>query len=415
MATPLLKSWTPNTSYEFDLRINDQDYSNDLVSISIRSAVNTPYQNISLNLYLDGTDMITEEIYGQTPIKLSIRLKGEVTWPQEDIEFDLLFLNTANDYTTQRTIAASDQSERVPITFETIVRPAYQSMTTLVNGIYYGKTPEAIITDVLSNTNATVEYDTNAKNPLAIDQFLIPPSTVYRTIKYLDRTYGIFNGILGFNCTYDNKIKVQNLSKKTTSSQGISVRQFATNTDQSKLIDASDPRQFYTKVPVKAFNRGNSVFSVLAPTNRFIVKPRNELYKTIDINTETLATSYGIIAPNISNTTEIFYDKDGIKTDKRISYHTNQTGYDSDTGFINAGLSRSIQDMSQLTIEVQHNLPILNLMAVGEGVTFLTDISEYQGLSGVYVLKASEIGWIRSKMWESWARLYLMRTNISVT
>ena len=76
MATPLLKKWTPSTSYEFDLRIANKDYSNDLVSVSIRSAVNTPYQNISLDLFLDSTDILTDEIYGQTPIKLTIKLMG---------------------------------------------------------------------------------------------------------------------------------------------------------------------------------------------------------------------------------------------------------------------------------------------------------------------------------------------------
>jgi hypothetical protein len=53
-------------------------------------------------------------------------------------------------------------------------------------------------------------------------------------------------------------------------------------------------------------------------------------------------------------------------------------------------------------------------MSVGEGVNFLPQVSDYKSLGGFYVLKASEIGWIRSKTWESWARLHMMRSNISV-
>jgi hypothetical protein len=193
------------------------------------------------------------------------------------------------------------------------------------------------------------------------------------------------------------------------------MHQLATDTDQTTILEETDPTKFYTKVPVEAFNRGNSVFSVLAPTNRYIVKPRNELSRTIDINTEDQAKTYGLIAKNISGTADIFYDREGIKTDKRISYHTNQTGYDSDLTFINSNLTKSLQDMSQIKIEVQHNLPILNLMEVGQGVNFLTEITSYSALSGFYILKASEIGWIRSKVWESWAEVHLMRTNISTT
>jgi hypothetical protein len=415
MTQKLLKSWTPGITYEFELRIDDQDYSNDLVSITIRTSANTPYQNISLDLYLDASDILSEEIYGQTPIKLSVKLLGEQRWPQQTVDFDLLFLNTSTDFSMQRTHEDNDQKERAPLRIETISRQSYQTMTTQVNGLYFGKKPEDIVNDVLSKTTANIDYDVNGKSTLNIDQFIIPPSTVYRTIHYLNDTYGIFNGVLGFHCSYDNRVKVQNLSKKIVDSQALTVHQLATNTDQSKIFEDTDPSKFYTKVPIKAFNRGNSIFSVLSPTNRYIVKPRNQLYKTININTEEQALKYGLISENVSGTAEIFYDKEAIKTDKRITYHTNQTGYDLDNTFINSTLTESLQDMTQLQIEVQHDLPILNLMAVGEGVNFLTEITSYGALSGFYVLKASEIGWIRSKVWESWANLHLIRTNISTT
>ena len=287
-------------------------------------------------------------------------------------------------------------------------------MTTVVNDLYFGQTAESIVRDVLSKTSAKIEYDTNGKSSLSIDQFLIPPSTVYKTVKYLNRTYGIFNGSLGFHCSHDNTVKIQNLSKKTTSSQSLTIHQLATNTDQSKILSETDPSKFYTKLPIKVFNRGNSVFSVLAPTNKYIVKPRDQLFRSLDINTENFIKDYGPVSPNISGKPEIFYDKDAIKTDKRVAYRINHTGYDSDQTFINANMSRAIQDMSQIEIELQHNLPILNLMTVGEGVNFISQVSDYQAINGFYVIKATELGWIRSKVWESWARLNLMRSNISV-
>lgn len=416
MATPLLKSWSPDVTYDFDLRIDDKDYSNDLVGVRIRSSTNTPYQNISLDLFLDATDLITEEIYGQTPIKLVIRLMAQVAWSQTpQIEFDLLFLNISSDFTPQRAHDSNDQKERVAVRFETISRPSYTTMTTQVNGLYFGKKPHEIINDVLSKTDAEIEYDTNGRSSLPIDQFLIPPSTLYRTIHYLDRTYGIFNGVLGFHCSFDNIIKVQNLTKKMSDSQVLTLHQLATNTDQSKILQETDPTKFYTKVPVEAFNRANSVFSVLAPTNRYVVKPKNQLYKTISINTKDQAINYGLISKNVSGTADIFYDEQAIKEDKRIAYHTNQTGYDLDTTFINSNLTQSLQDLTQLRVQVQNNLAILNLMEVGQGVNFLTEITSYNSLNGFYILKASEIGWARSKTWEASADMHLMRSNISVT
>jgi hypothetical protein len=413
MATPYLKSWTPNKTYEFDLRIGDTDYSNDLYKLSIRSSTSTPYQNFTIELFLNSMDLLTEEIYGQTPIKLSIKLIGETGISQEQVDFDLMFSETQTSYHMKNISKLTDQIERTPITLNTISRPSFTTMSKMVNSIYYNTTPEAIVNNVLSNTKAEIEYDANGKNTLGIDQFLIPPSSVYKTIKYLDRTYGVFNGMLGLTCSFDNKVKIQNLSKKIGSSQTFTVYSLATNANQEKILNMTDQDKFYTKVPFKVMNRGNSIFAYISPTNRYITKPNNQLSHTIDISTEDFAKKYGLITKNIANKQNIFYDSDAIRPDSRITYHTNQTGYNTDPSFINANLSRAISDVSLIVVELQHRLPILNLMDVGEAVNLIPQVSEYKSLGGLYVLKASEIGWVRSKVWETWARLYLMRTNIS--
>jgi len=416
MATPYLKSWTPDTSYEFDLRIGDIDYSNDLYKLSINSSTTTPYQNIQLELYLDSTQILTEQIFGQTPIKLSVKLKGETVWTQEQVDFDLMFLETESSYHMQQVASATDQAERTPITFNTVSRPAFKTMTKMVNNIYHNTSPEAIVRNVLEQAkDAKLEYDANGKSKLGIDQFLIPPSTIYTTLRYLDRTYGIFDGMLGLHCSHDNIVKVQNLSKKVSSSQAFTVYTLATNLNQEKILSMTDPSKFYTKVPIKIRNRGNSIFAYTSPRNRYITKPSDALSHTIDINTETFAQEYGVISKNIADKQIIYYDAQAMSQDNRIRYHTDQTGYNRDEGFVKSNLTRSIADVSLLEVELQHRLPILNLMNVGESVNLIPQVSEYKHLGGNYVLKGADIGWVRSKVWESWARLYLMRTNVSST
>jgi len=415
MATPYLKSWTPTTTYEFSLKIGDKDYSNDLYKVTIRSAVNTPYQSIELDVFLDQNDLLNQKIYGQTPIKFSVILKGDVPYSKEQVDFDLMFANTDTDFSMAQQIAETDQVQRTYITFVTIARPAFTTMTSLVNNVYLAKTPEDIITNILSNTDAKVEYDVNGKNKTVLDQFIVPPTTVYNTIQYLDRTYGVFDGMLGIHCSHDNIVKVQNLSKKISSSQAFTIYSLATNADQSKILEMDDPTKFYTKVPVINLNRTNTIIGAVAPRNRYVVKPSDSLYNVIDVETETVAKGYGIISQNIANKTNIYYDKEAVNPEKRIAYHTNQTGYEKSQSFINANLSRTLGDLSMLQIELRHNLPILNLMNVGEAVNFLPQVSAYEQIKGKYVLKGSEIGWVRSKVWETWARIILMRTNIGLT
>lgn len=413
MPTQLLKSWTPNTSYEFYLLIGNKDYSNDLVRLSIRSSIVTPYENILLELFLDSTELLYEEIYGQNKIQLSIILKGETTYPDQRFDVDLMFLRIQTDYRMQRSTRTQlgEQIERKPILIETVARNAYKSMSSQVNNIYTGKTPYEIISDLVSKvtTKPKLEYDTNNRSKLSIDQLLIPPTTLYRAINYLDKTYGVFYGNMSVQCSFDNTIMIQNLSKKIQSDQALTIYQLATDSDQTAILESNDPTKFYTKEKVELVNRGNSIVSGVGPTRKFIVKPNNQLFNTVEKDTNNTTVTNGIVSKQTA-TTKIYYDTEVIN---RTVYHTNQTGYNTDDTFATAKITGETQDISILSIGLQHNLPILNLVKTGSSVNFVTHISDYKPLGGMYVLKTSEIGWIRSKVWESWARLYLMRANIA--
>jgi hypothetical protein len=413
MATPLLKSWTPTTTYEFGLIIGNSDYSNDLVRISIRSSVATPYENILLEVFQDSTELLLKKIYGQEKIKFTVILKGETQYSDQRFDVDLMFLRVQTDYKMQRSTRTQlgDQIERKTILIETLARNAYRTMSYQVNEIYFGKTPYDIISDLVSKTgtNAKLEYDTNGRNPLVIDQFLVPPSTLYRTIDYLDRTYGVFKGDFTAQCTFENTVIIQNLSKKIQSDQALTIYQLAIDTNQTSILESNDPTKFYTKEPVEMVNRGNSIMSGIGPNRVFISKPRDQLYYEVQKNTNDITVSNGIIS-QIRKSTKIEYDSEAIN---RTVYHTNQTGYDKDDSFAISKITKETEDISMISIGLQHNLPILNLLKTGSSVNFIPLVSDYKPLGGMYVLKTSEIGWIRSKVWESWARLYLMRSNIA--
>lgn len=414
MATPLLKSWTPNTSYEFKLIIGDEDYSNDIVRISIQSSTLTPYQNVFLELFLDPTDLITNKIYGETKIAFTIILKGDTNQADTMVVMDLMFLKTSTQYSMQRSSEAqtATQKTRQSIIIETVLRNAYKTMNTVVNNIFYNADSETIITTLVNSIQSKpkLEYDTNGKNTLRFDQLLIPPSTLFRTINYLDRIYGIFNGILSVNCFYDNTVRIQNLSKKIQTDQALTIYQLATDIDQSKILESNDPTVFYTKEPVNLINRGNSIISVVSPSTVYIVKPRDQLFRNLSFSTSDVGISYGIT----DKRREVKWDKEAISENSRKVYRTNQTGYDTDQVFSISDISKKIQDVSVISIGLQHNLPILNLMKVGASVNFIPQVVDYKPIGGMYVLRSSDIGWVRSKVWESWARLNLMRTNITV-
>lgn len=409
--TPLISYWHPDITYDFTLKIGENDYSTDLVKVEIRSAVTIPYQHIFLDVFMDPRDILSEQLFGQQDIKLIVRLKGKQPETLEEIVFDLMYISTEGAFAPAQRSYLSDQWERSIVTFETICSKPYQTMTTMVNNVYFNATPSSIITDLVNeNTDAELNYDTVGQSELSIDQLLVPPTTIYRVVKYLNRTYGVFDGPLGFHCSFDNKVKVQNLSGKTRSAQKFSLYLIATDEDNKDIFENDDPSFFYTKSAITNTYGANTVFATVAPTKRYIVKPRNTLYQNIDINLSEFAKSRGVIERN--NPT-VYYNIDTIDPTKRIAYQKDQTGYDSDQTFINATLSPLVLDLSVVTAEITGNLPTLNLMEVGELVKIISRVDDHLKLGGAYILKGSTVQFMKTRTWESAAQIFLSRTNIA--
>ena len=321
-----------------------------------------------------------------------------------------MYINTSGGFAPAQKNYMGDQWERQVIRFRTISSKPYKTMTKMVNGIYFNSTPATIISDLIKDTGSEVIYDTLGQSKLAIDQLLIPPDTIYNVVSYLDRTYGVFDGALGFHCTYDNKVKLQNLSTKTRSAQRFSLYLLATDAENKDIYENESPLVFYTHKAVQNEYQGNSVLGVIGPTVRYIVKPKDTLYKQIDINMQSFSKNYGIIEKNNNS---IYYNSETIDPEKRISYLKDQTGYDSDQTFINSTMSQKIVDMSTLIAEVSGNLPTLNLMEVGELVKIISKVDAFLKLGGAYILKASDIVFVKQTVWVSSAKIYLSRTNIA--
>ena len=302
--SPLLSYWHPDITYDFTLRIGESDYSTDLVKVEIRSGVNLPYQHIFLDIFMDPRDILSEQLFGQQPLKLIIRLKGKETVGfGDDINFDLIYINAEGEYAPAQQSYLTDQWERSIVRLKTICSKPYQTMSSMVNEVYFNSTPYNIITNLINNnTDAELKYDPTGQSNLTIDQLLIPPTTIYGVVKYLNRTYGVFNGPLGFHCSFDNKVKVQNLASKVKDAQKFTLYLLATDRQNEEDIykgnDTKDTSFFYTKSAVSSAYQGNSVFSTAAPIRKYIVKPSNTLYQNIDINTESFAKKYGIIVKN---------------------------------------------------------------------------------------------------------------------
>ena len=414
MASEKTRFWTPNRTYDFQLFIKDKDYTPDLQRVSIATSITAPWQTIIFEFFIDSNDMILDKIYGQDPIKLNIRLLGSAGVPIEQIELDLMYVDSNYDLLMKSADPQKSMKDRTKVEVITICRKPFQTMTTVVNSLYYDSDIQSAINNLVERriaTGATLKYDSQGTNPEKIDQILIPPTTFHQAIRYLDHYFGVYNGLLGFFCLWDNTIYLKNLTKKPTTSHTFTIHQLTTDAKETDIITApADGKTFYTYKNVETTYMGNSIIAVTAPTLKYIVKPKDTLSHTINIDMNAFSTQYGIIAKN----KKIFFDSEALGNSRQRVYN-NHTGYEKTESFINANLSKEIAEMSLIYINLNSkNVSLLNLMHVGESVKFNSKVTDFVQLTGKYILKSSELSFERLRDWEVYADINLIRTNKSL-
>lgn len=413
MAQDQSRYWTPSRTYEFVLKIGKIDLTPDLISLKILTSLDLPYQTFVLDIFMDPNDVILEQIYGQTPLTLTSNLFAtSPSMPQEQIIFELMYLASDMPLQTSVQVPENIQKDRSPVSLTCVAKKAYKTMNYFVNSVYQGKTIETVISDLVNKTGATLKMDTQGKNSEAIDQILVPPSTLYKNVRYLNRTFGVFDGMMGFYCNHDNTVYVKNLTNKIARSDTFIIYQLPLGNDNTEIIKkCNDGKHYYTQQDLMTKYKGNSAFAFLAPTMKHVVKPSDRLYHTIDLNLEEFSQNYGLI----SKGNKIFFDTQTLNPQDRISIHKDHTGYELSETFIRAKYSRRVSSITEMAVHVEQSIKLMELMNVGESVKIDTMIDSSRDFTGNYILKASQLNFTKAKDWESSADLFLSRTNRTIT
>ena len=407
----------PSRGYDIQLFIKDKDYSSELVKVKIISSLLTAYQTITLDLFIDSNDVILDKLFGKDPIKLRISLLSDVAQGTlEQIDMDLMYLTSTSNFApkTQMSEGRGAQSERGILSIVTVCRKPYKTMTTMVTGIYFEKKVKDIFQDLVSkNTDAQLIYDDNKANGEQIDQVLIRPMTLYKCIEYLDNTFGLFDGAsnLGF-CTYDNKVQVYNLSERMNKDQTFTIYVLATDKKESDVFEkAQDGKNFYTYDSVDSSYNANTKVAFMAKDIKYVVNPKDTLYHVVEHKLDELSKTAGAVYQSRRDNQLDLNIDDNVT---RSQINPDHIGYEKSTTWATARDARQLISLANISINIERNLRILNLMNVGEPVKVITKTLEYVDLSGKYILKSSDIDFSRRKDWETTVRLNLMRTNKTI-
>lgn len=414
--------YTPNKAYDVQVKIKDLDYTNDTIEMSIISTLNSAYQIIELVFLLDPNDIIIEDIFGGEPIKLAITLLREQDYPGPRIDVELMYLSSDFELTQKDEMSRTTMKDRTQLTVTTIVRQAYSTMSSLVNDVFIGQKLSQIIASLASSAGTSILYDTYGQNTEVIDQVSVPPTTLYKIIKennrqsddifdgYLDQRFGLFDGVAGVFCQYDNKVYIKNLTPKLQRNQAFTVYQLASGVTKSimeKIYDESlGGRVFYTYDNIETGYAGNAKFGDLASSIKHIVKPKDTLFQIISQDLDTLGEKYSLM---YSKKNKNLYIDPAVR---RTRYYNEDTGYEKEETIFNARFGRSMANLSSLSLNLERNLPLLNLIDVGECVKFKPFTIEYADFEGKYILWSSIINFQKEGPgWETTANINLYRTN----
>jgi len=406
---------SPSTGYSITVKIADLDYSNDLLNVRIISSLIGAYQIVTFDMLLDQSDVILEKIYGKEPIKMTIKFvgRGTVHLNTEQVEFELIHLSSHSQAGMKKSNPLNTQKELSRVSFVTVPRKPFKTITTLVNDVFIAQTPKSIISELVSkNTDCQLVYDSDDLNTDTIEQLIIPPTPLYNTIRYIDDNYGLFKGAsnIGF-CQYDNKLNIMNLTKRITKTQTFTVYHLSSDSaDTSKIIEeCNDGKKFYSYTDLVSKYSGNSRFATLSKVINNIVKPKDKLFHNVKQDLSTVCNTFGLSTKNNN-----LYN-DSI-LDTRETYKTTSAGNETSEHYANAKMARQIIGLATIGITLEKDLPILNLLKVGEPVNLITKTIDYVDLSGKYLLKSSDLYFSKSnvKDWMAYAKLNLCRTNKTI-
>ena len=404
------RTYVPSRRYDLQLKIKDKDYTNDLYQLRLVSSVNSPYQIFRMNLFVDPDDIILEKLFGKEAMKLNIRLLGDVEYPREEIDFNLMYIKGSFQINSRKTLSMDiSQKERSTLTITAICRNAFKTITYPVNEVYSNITIREVLEDLAGKAGVTLKLDSEDINNERIDQLIIPQTTLKKAIDYLDRRFGIFNGAAIYFCNYENKLYIKNISSKVKMNQTFTLYQLSTDIENEETIKkCDDGKNFYTYSTIDTNYSGNVKLSVEATTERYIMTPKDQFYYVLEKDVKDVSSQYGIIYQN----KKVDFDDDALSN--REKTFEDPCAYETSETFAIAKISKYVANLSTISVMLERNLPILNLMNIGEAVKLNSQVIEFTALSGKYVLKSTDLQFHKQRDWQTTARLDLIRTNQTI-
>lgn len=403
----------------------DLDLSQNLMSITIISSINAPYQTVITSFLIDSKIMVRKDLFGKSDILLEIQLMTEGVTPSESIKLELITIRQDTPLSMKEQNELGVQVEDM-LTVINVVKTPYIQMSTPINKLFdesHRKTPIEMVKDLISDFLPDINTDIREinYNDEKLFQFIVPPMNFMDSIRYIDGSdidlvdkfgpgVGIFNGPMFFTNRFEidgtDTLCLWDLGSMMKGEIEYTVYQLAIGGDDSDIMEKAGVEDdiFYTRNAVNNVYRGNQDIITNNYTNKFISKPSNDLYKLIEVSMEE-AFENSIRDSGSLNINE------SLKSN--YSYRFLEVGLETSNIPYMARMTRKISSLSEIEIYIDRNLSINRLSRVGIPIDFVQRTADYTDLGGRYIVNSSRINFSReTDSWVARARIRAARANI---
>lgn len=404
----------------------DIDLSQNLMSVTIVSSINAPYQTVITSFIVDTKILVRKDLFGKGDMTLEIQLMSEGVIPSEHTKLELITIRQ------DAPLSMKDPGEiglkvQDILTVVNVVKNPFIQMSTTVNKLFdesHQKTPveivEDIVTDFLPNMTTNIIADNN--NTERLFQFIVHPMNFIDAVRYIDGSntqliekfgpgVGIFNGPLFFTNRFEidgtDTFCMWDLGKMMSGDIEYTIYQLSLGGDDSDIMEKAGVEDdvFYTRNDINHIYRGNQDIIINSYTNKFLSKPSNKLYERIELSMNDVFNNSvkdgGEL--NINESLEVDYSHKNIL---EVGLETSNIPY-------MARISRKISSLSEIELFIDRNLSIGKLSRVGVPINFIPRTADYVDIGGRYIVNSSRINFSReTDSWVCRARIKTARANL---
>jgi len=403
-----------DTQYIVKLKSGEKDFTQFLTKLRIVNSIHNCWPIVDLYLALDNQDIIEFDVYGQHEFLLRIWNTTETGEMQDpETEFKLLYLESDLDLPPKpedNTGEKYTDYQKRSILVRCIPYPAVNVMTCFINRLWEeesGMKPIEFIKEILDikgYLKDSIIID-DGMNEFKVNQLIVPPTTIKRSVDYINEKFAIYEGPLFRYCNYAGHFLMWDLYEKMQKEKDkprFEYIKLSAQYDSDKLFweqnkKASDKwgEIYVGHDSVETVHYPNSVFVNYGYHNLMITHPRSDLYYIIQKNGPTAIEENGIWHDNKDTK---YYQQ----MKHRKMYSTDSVGFE-ELGYtakyspspLSNRLGDHFKDMFSIRFALRRNVSLRYVMQCGEVCKVTVDskheMTPGKNYSGSYIVETSDI------------------------